>query len=374
LLNKLNPVQDVKINPFEKNSNSIEYQFKKEKNSENEPKSEIYAKLFDEDSYEKEKSNSAEKFSNANNLSENLSYELGNCTNKTVHPKIFKTTVIQRKKSVNFKVIKNKERDSINSNTQNEVNHYEKINNNKNNFNNYLIEEQSNSNRERIRSFIAFDDSIREENTNYKLAPNNKSQITDEYKLNPFNDVNLLNKINFGNNNQSCFSSSLNEINITKTEIHSTQFNKANVTSNGYQKKCKKETYIDILIKAADRITQLGYYSTENQIPSLASIASINSVVSINDETKFKPASVHTEKDYSHESFIIDSQNKIEIEQIEEVISQKVDQSPDTNSHASNSNSNLMDCDESSNCENNNSGTLLRNKTNLKSYSSSIKY
>jgi hypothetical protein len=358
------------MDPFEKNSNSIEYEFKIEKITENEPKSEIYTKMFDEDSFGKEKSNSAEKFSNANNLSENHSYELGNTTNKTAHQKIFKTTVIQRKKSVNFKVIKNKERDSGNPNSQNEINHYEKINNNnKNNFNNYFIEEQNNSNTERRISFFECENTNKEGATNCKVFPN-KLHNSIEMNLIPFNEVKVINKFNFGSNHQthqSCFTATPNEINITKTEIHSSNLNKNQGFTSIFPKKLKRETYIDILIKAADRISQLGYFSIENQ---MASIASMNSDISLNDEIKFKPASILTEKEFSHESFLNENKNKIDIEHIE-ITSQKINYSSDPNSNESMSNSNQMDCDETSNEENKSSGIQIKNKAKIKSFSNS---
>lgn len=357
------------MNPFEKNSNSMEYQFKIEKITENEPKCEIYTKMFDEDSFGKDKSNSAEKFSNANNLSENLSYELGHHTTKSTHPKIFKTTVIQRKKSVNFKVIKNKDRDSGNSNSQNEINHYEKNNNNKNNFNNYFIEEQKNQNIERRRSFVACEDTNKEDTSNYKIT-SNKSDITNDKNLIPFNEISLITKINHGNNNQihqSCFTPTSIEINLAKTELHSNNFNKYQGCASVYQKKSKKETYIDILIKAADRISQLGYFSIENPI---ASIASVNSDISMNDEAKFRPASILTEKEFSHESFLNDNKNKIDYEHIE-IISQKMNISVDSDSNESLSNSHQMDCEETSNGENNFSALRIKNKSKLKGYSNS---
>lgn len=345
----------------------IEYQFKIEKNAENEPKPEIYSKMYDEDSYGKEKSNSAEKFSNVNNLSENLSYEMGPTANKTAHPKIFKTTVIQRKKSVNFKVIKNKERDQGNSNSQNEINHYEKINNNKNNFNNYFIEEQSNSNGERRTSFLACEDSNKEENINFKTI-SSRGHIGREFNMMPFNEISLINKINYGNNIQSSFSSTPNEINIIKTEFQTANLDKRPGYLSGYQKKVKKETYIDILIKAADRITQLGYFSTENPITSNASIPSLHSEVSMNDEVKFKPASI---LEYTQDSFINDNKHKMDYEAIE-IISNKINSASDSNSNDSmTNNSNQIDCDDSSNGEQNSLTSRHKSKSRLKSSSNS---
>jgi hypothetical protein len=213
------------------------------------------------------------------------------------------------------------------------------------------------------------EDTHKEDNTNFKII-SNKTQIGNDLNLIPFNEISLINKINYKNTNhihQSCFTSTPNEINITKTEIHSANLQKNQGSTGFYQKKLKKETYIDILIKAADRITQLGYFSTENPI---ASIVSVNSDVSMNDELKFKPASILNEKEMSHDSFLNDYKNRVDYEQIE-IISQKINISSDLNSNGSLSNSNHMDCDETSNGENNCSESRLKNKNKLKNYSNS---
>jgi hypothetical protein len=88
----------------------------------------------------------------SSNVNESYSFEnMPNNTSKSNHQKIFRTTVMERKKNtgINFLVIKkegginNNSQNNQNSiNIQNGINNYEKINNNKNNNNknNYFVE------------------------------------------------------------------------------------------------------------------------------------------------------------------------------------------------------------------------------------------
>jgi hypothetical protein len=268
-----------------------------------------------------------------NNAGEYKSYNTGDNgfegghvqTQKTIHPKIFTTTVMEKKKNINFKVIKNKEKEAAgsNGNSQNCIkNNFEKNNNkiiNKNN--DYYQEDGTNGRGDKI-----FQNAILGENKSEYQDYNNRNFIDSflPYNLNkmkmnsnvPSSHINLLGpQINAGSNfnvnvrfhsGNSSFQIS-NRPQFSHFPPYAHQFNPMNHGMHPHshpqyhpqpplspKKKLKqRETfnYIEVLINAADKIYKQGLCVFENETMEMNVINSALSV-SENEEEHEGPVTM----------------------------------------------------------------------------------
>jgi hypothetical protein len=193
------------------------------------------------------------KYSNMNDYEHIL-----NNNKQCNHQKIFTTTVIDKKKNINFKVIKNKDRYQLNSNflnsqnshSKNDINNYEN-NNKNNNLNNFNEVTFGGQNKKQIET-----DSMIKRNADSSL------RVNDERNLNlKLNHNNFL----FYNKDYATFGPISNE-GYKKISHDLRPFGKKKLGSNLYE--CKKKfkhnfNYLDILINAAEKFIQQGCASID---------------------------------------------------------------------------------------------------------------
>lgn len=269
--------QAVKIESSGKNYFKPTERGLEEKVEGNEQRHENFENLSNDDLSGREKSYHSSNTSNA----VELTYDNNTQTSKANHQKIFTTTVMEKKKNINFKVIKNKEKEEGASSGlpsfQNFIhNNYEK-NNNKNN--NYFGEETNNDCRERQVFQNVILDNFNEKTKKGSQGKgvgniNNFSNVGSGFRTSqnsifgqvntvvnsaPMNNFYYMPSMNFSN------FSSLNSIgqNMNKDNRDNTPFHTAPVS----KKKIKQsETYyLEIFINAAEKIIHSGY-SLENNV------------------------------------------------------------------------------------------------------------
>jgi hypothetical protein len=141
-------------------------------------------------------------------LNENSQEVLCTQDKKTIHPKIFTTTVMEKKKNINFKVIKNKEKESSshNSNSQNCIkNNFEKNNNKIINKNNDYFQDEGPNGRVENRGEKIFQNAIinesRAEGVNLSKDEKELKDLKDSKEFKEFKDFkefnNNLKEMNF---------------------------------------------------------------------------------------------------------------------------------------------------------------------------------
>ena len=306
----------------------------------------------------RENFNSSFKSYNANENQFDNNYSQ---SHKTTHPKIFTTTVIEKKKNINFKVIKNKEKEQnlLNISSQNPIkNNFDKNNKIINKNNEYFLEETNNgrggdkifqnaiinnenkneydfSSRSFIDSFLPYNYNKMKhaggshinllgqnqyQNHNAGRDSNNTNNThTTNYKNSNQNNSNNINN-NFNVNVRFHSGASSFQINKQPQFTHFSQYSHSQSQSHSHShshpqmpmspkmKKLKqRETfhYIDILINAADKIFKEGTFVIEGEALCGSSSSDIS------DKSKS-----NVDKD---ESFLNENKDKIFCDQIDKI-------------------------------------------------------
>ncbi len=213
---------------------------------------------------------------------------------KNAHPKIFMTTVMEKKKNINFKVIKNKEREAqrefllskhrnnfLHNQSSYDINNFEKNNKIFNNYNLHGISNNllfmKNVDRKNIKPYSSsiedhrFSNKIGVSNINENLN-NFDSSLTNINKhiSDSYDNVNRERSVDEGQLIWHEHEGGINTNIHINTRIpynhEGSNYHVQDINEHGIKKSKYKEsyTYLEFLINAADKFIKKGYYIFEN--------------------------------------------------------------------------------------------------------------